>query len=383
MSIKDTLSNMFSLKNILSSLGKSVIGIDIGSSSIKIVELENKKGRAILKTYGEIALGPYGGGAIGSLANLSNEKLSEALHDILRESRATTANSGMAIPFKSSLVSLIEMPALPEKQLEEMIPIEARKYIPVPISEITLDWWIIPKDEVDDRATFKKNSEAPGGQSAAKDKNDVLVVSIHNEILNNYNTVVRNNNLNTSFFEIEMFSTIRALVTDQKHPVLVFDMGSAGTKLYVVERGVLKNSHIINKGSFAITEGLARTLGLSIEEAEKIKRNISLLNDADEKTVHDAIALTLDGILGDAYNFIQSFEHRSGRKIEEILLTGGGVAMKGFEELVEEKCKIKAIIAHPFGKVETPTVLGESLKTSGLEFAVAVGIALRKIQELE
>ncbi len=162
MAIKDLFKKFVDVKTLFNYVGNNVVGIDIGSSSIKIVELENKKGKAVLRTYGEIALGPYAGMAIGQVPSLSNEKISEALHDILNEARTSTLNSGMAIPFKSSLVSLIEMPAMPEKQLEEAIPIEARKYIPVPISEITLDWWIIPKDEVSaERSRSNSSPEAP------------------------------------------------------------------------------------------------------------------------------------------------------------------------------------------------------------------------------
>src|SRR3989344_359975 len=127
---------------------QSVLGIDIGSSSIKIVQLSRKNGHAVLETYGELALGPYAGKSVGEATNLPQEKIIEAIADMLKEKEVnvTTRVCGVAIPFASSLMAVIEMPAMPVKQLESMIPIEARKYIPVPISEVTLDWYIIPKD---------------------------------------------------------------------------------------------------------------------------------------------------------------------------------------------------------------------------------------------
>lgn len=381
MALKDLFQNTFSVKKIFNPLGNKAVGIDIGSSSIKIVELEKKKGKATLKTYGEIALGPYAGSTSGQVVKLSNEKISEALHDILKEARTSTPNSGVAIPFRSSLVSLIEMPALPEKQLEEAIPIEARKYIPVPISEITLDWWIIPKDTT---VTDRERRNDPAKASAPiKDKNDVLVVSIHNEILSDYNNVVRSNNLNTSFFEIEMFSAIRSLVSDEKDTSMVIDIGASGTKLYIVEKGILRNSHIINKGSKDITMNMARALGVSNQEAEKIKRSIGSLNDADRKTVMEIVALTVDSILSETENFVNNYEQRAGRSIRKILLTGGGAALQGFVEMVQKKFKASVSMGNPFSKVDTPVILGETLKSTGLEFAVAVGIALRKIQEMD
>src|SRR3989338_169876 len=178
--------------------GDSILGIDIGSSSIKIVQLRKKAGQAILETYGELALGPYSGLEIGRATHLPADKLSEALNDVLRDSNTTTKKCGIAIPLSSSMVSLVEMPAVPASQLATMIPLEARKYIPVPITEITLDWWVIPQDE--SRSTVAQASQyeqtglsqsdtIPTMQTAPKI--DVLVVAIHNEAINKYQDIMR------------------------------------------------------------------------------------------------------------------------------------------------------------------------------------------------
>src|SRR3989344_8400887 len=147
--------------------GDSILGIDIGSSSIKAVQLRKRSGQALLETYGEIALGPYSGLEIGRATHLPAERLSEALNDVLRESNTTTKKCGIAIPLPSSMVSLIEMPALSPSQLATMIPLEARKYIPVPINEITLDWWVIPEDDSKAGSVGTNESLGPGGTVAA------------------------------------------------------------------------------------------------------------------------------------------------------------------------------------------------------------------------
>ncbi len=127
--------------------GASVLGIDIGASSIKVVQLARKGGQAILKTSGEIALGPYAGTQIGRATKLDATKLAEALKDVLKEANTSTTSSAMTIPMRYSMVSVFKMPKIAGKQLAEMIPIEARKYIPVPIAEVALDWFIIPDME--------------------------------------------------------------------------------------------------------------------------------------------------------------------------------------------------------------------------------------------
>lgn len=170
------MANFFT--NLFNKKGGSVLGVDIGSSSIKMVQLSQKNGHAVLETYGELSLGPYTGKGVGESTNLTTEKIIEALNDMLKEKEVniTTRTCGLAIPFASSLMAVIEMPLATKKQLEQMVPLEARKYVPVPISEVTLDWYIIPKD---------KNSEPlPDNDTSnvGSQKLEVLVVALHNDL---------------------------------------------------------------------------------------------------------------------------------------------------------------------------------------------------------
>lgn len=375
-------------KNFFKTNGSSALGIDIGSSSLKVVELTREGSKAVLKAYGEIALGPYAGSSVGAITSLSNSKIAEALRDVLREAAIQTKESGVAIPFKSSLVSLIEMPALPEKKLEEIIPIEARKYIPVPISEVTLDWWIIPKERYDHVEQQAKRDEAQqskeGGQILPRitEKTDVLVISIHNEILSNYNNIIKDNALETSFFEIEMFSAARALIVKSDTPVIIFDFGALGTKLYIVEKGIIRASHIINRGSNDITQNISKALGIDFPEAEKVKRNIMSLKESDQKMVGDIVDLTLSYIWSETRSIIANFERKYTKHIGNVILTGGGVSLPGFKSMVEKELSIKAELGNPFGKITTPSFLSAALRDTAHEFAVAAGVALRKLEEL-
>jgi type IV pilus assembly protein PilM len=138
------------LGSLFSSLFKkesSVLGIDIGSSAIKVVQIKKKRGRAVLETYGELALGPYAGIEVGRSTNLPVDRIIQAVKDILRESKTTTNLCGLALPLSSSLITFISIPPVDEKQLDGVIKLEARKYIPVPLNEVLLDWYIIPKEE--------------------------------------------------------------------------------------------------------------------------------------------------------------------------------------------------------------------------------------------
>ncbi len=355
--------------------GGSVLGIDIGSSSIKVVQLRKKGGQAILETYGALALGPYAQIEIGRATRLPVEKVIEALKDILREAKTTTTSSAVAIPFSASLMTLIEMPKVGMKELSQMIPLEARKYIPVPITEVALDWSVIPRNE-DARSD---DGKAP----ISSNKVDVLLVAIHNDILANYQDIISKVKLDTSFFEIEIFSTMRSVLNQEVLPVLIFDMGAASTKLYIVERGAVKVSHTINRGSQDITLALSRSLTLPVKEAEELKRSIGLDDPNADKQAKDIIRSTLEYVFTEANRVILNFQKKYNKAISKIVLVGGGSALKGLDHVAKDAFKAETISGSPFEKVESPAFLSHMLKRTGPEFAVAVGLALRKLQESE
>ncbi len=367
-------------KNFLKHGEQSVIGIDIGASAIKVVQLAKVRGKAVLKTYGSLALGPYAGLSIGQAVALPADKVSEIINDLLKEANVTTRNAGVAIPLRSSLVSLIEVPTVSDREMQQMIPLEARKYIPVPVSEVTMDWWVIPKEEEKSFDFEVFNKQQPQGGTKIS-KTEVLVVSIHNEILNTFASIIKGATLDTSFFEIEMFASIRSLIDRETAPVAIFDMGAAATKLYIIDRGVIRKSHIINKGSQDLTLALAQGFQITPEKAEKIKRNLHDVGD-DEKAIYDIISLPLDYIFSEASTVLLAYQKKYNKSIGKVILTGGGVALFGLPERAKKRFETEVVVGNPFAKIETPAFLTDILKTTGLDFSVAVGIALRKLQEL-
>ena len=360
----------------------SVIGIDIGSAFLKVVQLKRRNGKAILETYGELALGPYAGAVVGQATNLPGAKIAEALKDLFKEANVTTLQSGISLPLGASLLSFMEMPVLDEKQLARMIPIEARKYIPVPISEVTLDWWVVPK-EVKSGGDDEDSSRAPISADASHDTTSVLVVAIHNEVINKYKEVVAGAGLQNNFFELEVFSTARATFGGHTGTTMILDFGAGSTKLAVIERGIIKSQHIVNRGSQDITRALAQSLGVSIEKAEEMKRSIGLDGEGDDKKVSDTMLLTLEDIFSEANRVLLNYQRKYNKTIGNVVLAGGGVLLKGLHGLATKSMETDVVFADPFTKVEAPAFLEPVLKDAGPEFAVAIGLALRKLQEME
>lgn len=367
------------LKRFLQPKGDSVLGVDISSSTIKVVQLRKRGGKAVLETYGELALGPYVGAEPGKSTKLPPDKMAAALRDLMREARVTTNRCGVAIPLSSSLVNVIEMPDVGEDRLKDILPIEMRRYIPVNISEVMLDWRIIPRGEGD--AQFE--SESIEKEAGKKLKTvDVLVVAIHKDTIERFQQIVRDADLDASFLEVEVFSTVRAVLVGNPKVAMIVDIGAGTTKLYIVEHRVLRQSHSINRGSQDITLALSKSMGISAEKAEELKRTIGVAPDGGDPGVREIISLVLDSLFSEIHRVILGYEKRRGQSIGEIILSGGGAGLKGLTEAATRSLEAAVVIADPFAKVLTPAFLEDVLRGAGPDFALAVGVALRKLEEL-
>jgi len=373
----------FNFSDIFAKHSASVLGVDIGSSSIKVVQVRREHGKAVLETYGAVSLGPYAKVEIGRATQLPTEVLTQALKDVVKEANVTTNDACFAIPYSASLVSVVKLPVAAESQLAQVMPMEARKYIPVPLTEVQLDWTQV---------------SGGAGESAvpAGGKIEVMLVAIQNSTIEKYHTIAANAGLNAAFLEIEIFSAVRASLDHGIAPVVVVDFGAATTKCYVVERGVFRESHLINRGSQELTLALARALNITVTQAEERKRKEGLSEVAAQQPnkltstaaavspdlAHQSFELTLAPLLSEIAHTVTSFEQRMGEAISTIVFTGGGASLRGFAQYAQTKLQAEVRIADPFGKTQTPAFLTQLLKETGPEFAVAVGVALRRLQEM-
>ncbi len=277
----------------------------------------------------------------------------------------TTTQCGVSIPFARSLLALVKLPYRKDtKEQKTVIELEARKYIPVPVSEVQLDWFIVP--ELD-----------PSKKKADRDTVDVLVVAVHNDELAFLQKIVGGSGLAASFYEIEIFSTIRAVVDDMVRPVMVIDVGAASTKTYVVEHGVVAFSHSISAGSQDITRAIAVSDNISIARAEVLKKEEGLAGDSASGSPE----LVFSRIFSEARRVVTQYETSRNKSITSIVLTGGGAVTKELGAYAKSIFSIDVRVADPFAKTEAPAFMRSILEEIGPEFAVAVGLALRKLDE--
>jgi type IV pilus assembly protein PilM len=360
----------------------SVVGVDIGASSIKVVQLRASRGVAVLETYGEIALGPYAEFAIGKTVKIPPEKTAEALLDLIKEANVTAHQASVSIPFSSSLLTVIDLPKVDAEALKRIVPIEARKYIPVAVSDVALDWFVIPPDSdtasAFDQVQADKKPKGPKGQ-------EVLLVAIHNDILRSYQTITTDADLKVDFYEIEVFSAIRACVDHGIAPLLLVDLGASTSKMYIVERGIVRLTHIVTAGGQHMTETLANSMGWEFEKAERVKRERGMVDSTaysrdENEQIKAALLSTLARVFSEVNRVLLSYGERSNKNVARVILTGGGASLPGLVDIARTSLNADVEIANPFSHTEAPAFLDDVLKKIGPGFAVSVGLALRKLK---
>ena len=352
------------------------VGIDIGGAFIKVAEIGGRNNKPVLKTYGEIALGPLSGLEVGQATNLPTQKLAGALTDLFREANVKSRDVIFSIPLTSTLLTTIEMPDLGEEKLKEMIPIEARKYIPTSISEVSISHWVVPRitrTYVDPDLAMKNKNAPP--------KVEVLLAVVYNDVLAKYNNIAQEIGATSVSFEIEIFSTIRSILGHDTSLTMVLDIGAANTKVALVEEGIVRSSHLISAGSQDITVALSRAKGVPMIKAEEIKREFGLPGDPADPTIAEIVRLATDRIFAEADRILAHYQREKRVAVGRVILSGGGSRMKGVLDLAQKSFETTVVYGDPFGKVESPAVLESLLKEAGPEFAVAVGLVLRKLSD--
>jgi type IV pilus assembly protein PilM len=334
-----------------------VVGIDIGSSAIKVVELQNRDGVITLTTYGELQVGPYGEKAIGEVFSLSPELEKQAVLDILRESAVKASSGVFAIPLAVSFVTVVGIDAVPEEDLDPRIRIEARKYIPVPLAEVTLDW-----------AEVEKNDQS--------EKRNVLLAAIQNRPLQRFNTLLSGIGLYGSPAEIECFSTIRGSGVAPSGTAAVIDFGATTAKLYITYNGLLQRMYRIPVGSAEITTHIATHEQCTFAEAELLKKTVTA-QDEKFSIIQKMYNNHYNRALTEFTHVLNEYSEATNSTMAVVMVTGGGALFPDFTKHIGAVLQQPVMIAQPFNLVAFPAFMEDTLSHIGPTFTTALGAALR------
>ncbi len=324
--------------------------------------MEEREGVLTLTTYGETQLGPYTNKEVGQSVQLEVGQEQQALVDVLRESAAKATRAVLAMPLSSSFVTVMSFPNVSaEDDLGPRIRVEARKYIPTQISEVTLDW-----------------AEIASG-AAAVGSRDVLVAAIQNTALSRLKALTDFVGFPEPPSEIECFSTIRALSDSSAEHMAIIDVGAVTTKLYITRSGLLQRMHRVRAGGAVSTKRIAEALECTFDEAE-YKKRMTATTDAGFADLDRANRSTYERALGEFSEVIANYEQVLGATVSKVILAGGGTLFPTFPALAAETLKKPVSLAAPFAKVAYPTFMEDLLKTIGPSFAPAAGAALRAFE---
>lgn len=341
-----------------------VVGIDIGSSAIKVVELEDRKGVLTLTTYGEIQLGPYVGKQIGESVKLEPKQEQEALVDVIRESAVQAHNAVFAMPLSSSFVTNVSIEADADADLSSMVRVEARKVIPASLSEVTLDW---------------AELELPNQKDAAKESTErnVLIAAIQNQALERFKVLMKFVGIENPPTEIECFSAIRGLYRSDVPTVAIIDIGAVSTKLYVTHNGLLVRMYRIRAGGNLATKRIAEMLEVDFDTAEKLKFSVQEAPEEKAADIKRAHHSSYDRAFREFGQVLREYEQRSGTTFGTVLLSGGGAQFPGMGAHLKESIGREVVLANPFAKVAYPAFMDDNMHAIGPSFSVALGAALR------
>ena len=351
----------FNLGFLSGNVGK-VVGIDVGMFSTKVVQLRYESERAVLESYGELLNERYFKSATsvgGGFLRYADSDLASLMKDVLTESNITAKDVVFSIPAASSFVIKVTLPKITAKEVESAIPFEARKYIPIPISEVILDWEVMPLNE--------------------HNETEVLLVALPRAIVEKYKRVAGMVGLNVRALEVETFSMVRSLIGHDPTPQVIINLGYHSTTLAIVDHGKLHVSHNFDRGANELTKALERGLNINQERAEQIKRDIGLGEQIEEKEISSIMVPLLQTLLGEVERIIDIYNRKSPRKIQKINLTGGGSQLKGVVEFTATMFGIEVARGNPFSRVVSPAFMQPILREIGPYFSVAVGLGLHEI----
>jgi type IV pilus assembly protein PilM len=342
---------------------KNLLGLDIGSQSIKMVDIAKTRNGYVLKSLG---LGLIPSECIVDKDIMDSETVVDTIKNLRENLKIRTRGTATAISGHSVIVKKAELPLMSEAELRQTLLIEAEQYIPFDINDVYLDSFIL------------------GESLERSDMMDVLFVAAKRELVDDYASAVRNAGLKPMLMDIDVFSL--ETMYEVNYPdapesiVALVDAGASMININVLKDGMSIFARDISMGGRQLTERIQREFGVSYERAENIKAGANIEGIDLEKinyifkmaaeTYVQEIRRTLDFFLSTMVN----------ENIEKIYLSGGSGRIPGLINLLEKQMEIPVELVNPFNSIKWDDRVfdPEYMAYIAPQMAVAVGLALRR-----
>ncbi len=350
---------------IFSRSGKSSVGLDVGSHSVKVVEIERAgKGLKLSKfAVVELAAGTVIDGEV-----INRDHLVESIKDALTKSGIKTKSVNSAVSGRSVIVRRIPMEKMTEAQARQAIHWEAEQHIPFRVDEVSIDFKIL-------------NEESSAGQM------EVLLVAAKKEGIDLHRSIIQSTGLKTAAVDLEQFALLRAY-ENSYHPteddcVTILNVGSDNTNLVITKGGIPSFNRDLAIGAGRFIESIVRTLGLEYDDAVKAFKG-ETVEGVSEEEVKNAVSSVLEELSTSVRRSFISFQ-ASGEssRIDKMLISGGCSLMSGLAETLSEHHGLPVERFNAFGDIQLDAaLLADETEKESVEavLSVAVGLALKGLE---
>ncbi len=352
----------------------SFIGVDVGTSSIKVAEIKVINKKPMLSNYAWMKLGK----SEGNVSSVSfDTDLPVYLKRIVKEAQFKSSNAYASIPAFGGLITLIEFPEMSQEDINQAIRFEAHKYIPTSLDDIVLSWDIIGRKS-SGTLLRKIGINSRDAAKSEEKKIQILLVAAPRNKVEKYEKLIREAGLKLKSIEIESFSLVRSLVGNDPGNFVIVDIGSRVCNIILVEKGIIKVNRNIDAGGRDITQAIAKSMDLEEERAEKFK-----ISGKDILAKGSHIALpTLDLIANEIKRVVEAYyKGDKDLKVDGVILSGGTAGFSGIKEYFANSLNLKIILGNPLGRMEYDTRLESKLNSIRSQFSVCIGLALKGFEE--
>jgi type IV pilus assembly protein PilM len=345
---------------------KPVVGLDIGSSSIKLVEILDTAQGYMLNHFSMLAL-PRGVIVDGVLQD--PRTLTERLKELFK--RTGLGNKGIVTSLSghSVIVKKVNFATMEDKELRELIHDEAGKYLPFDnMSDVNFDFQIL------------------GPTDYNPNQMNVLLVAAKKDVINSYTDVITDAGLSAMIMDVDSFAIETMYEENYKYDendiIVLVNIGASITNINVVQNAGSIFTRDFTLGGNAVTEAVQGRLGVSFDEAESIKVGGAVSDESAAKEIRDNLLTYAEPICSEIERSVEYFTSTyGGESVKKVLISGGCANIPGIAADLSHRLNVEAEIANPFKKME---VGKKALDVSQIEqvapiAAVGVGLALRRV----
>ncbi len=340
----------------------SFLGVDIGSTGIKIVELKKENGQQKLLTYA------FSENKDGKQIEWQKEPkfAAETINKMCAEAGVVSRSAVSALPTFAVFSSVLNLANIDKKDIPSAVHWEAKKVIPLPLEEMILDWKKI--EENDDREKGGRNFK-------------ILLTGAPKALVKKYVEIFKAAQISLLSLETETFSLIRSLLGAEKAIIMIVELGASTTDISIAENSIPMLSRSIDVGGVSITRTISKQSGLNFARAEQFKYDLGV-NALVTQTfqVPPEIIKAISPIVNEIKYAINLYQSKNNKKIEKIVLSGGSALLPNLVNYLSDLLDIKVIIGDPWAQIFYPADLKPLLNEIGPKMSVAVGLALREME---